>query len=118
SAGQHLSADLLLRYLPQVHCRARALSPDDNLTRLLTGVLRQWPLSGVLSDVAEGPTTPLQFSDHPGLLLLYTERLARHDRPAWRPTTGLARETMDLLLAGREMTREHRRRGPAQPGSG
>src|SRR5690349_594985 len=29
TASQHLSADLLLRYLPAVHRRARALRPDD-----------------------------------------------------------------------------------------
>src|SRR5882724_11760539 len=29
TAAQHLSADLTFRYLPHVHRRARALSPDD-----------------------------------------------------------------------------------------
>ena len=58
-AGQHLSADLLLRFLAQVHRRARGLAADDLLTGRLEGVLRQWPLSGVLSEVVEGPTAPL-----------------------------------------------------------
>src|SRR5581483_8553134 len=73
---QHLSADLVLRYLPQVYQRARALNPADRLTGLLADVLRQWPLSGVLSAVEEGPTTPPDFG-RPGLALLYAERLAR-----------------------------------------
>jgi hypothetical protein len=122
SAQQHLSADLLFRYLPLVHRRARASAPDDVLTRLLTDLLRQWPLSGVLADVADEPTTPLQFNDHPGLLLLYAERLLHNDRPAWRPTTGLACETWELVRASLDMTAEKRReRGhgrPVESGSG
>jgi len=85
SPGDHLSADLALRYLPQVYRRARALAPDDGLTLRLAEVLRQWPLSGVLSDVPDAPLTPLDFGHHPGLLLLYAERLARHEKPEWLP---------------------------------
>jgi hypothetical protein len=98
SPRQHLSADLLLRLLPTVHRRARALNPADRLATLLTEVLRGWPLSGVLSDVEEGPTTPLDFGEHPGLLLLYSERLARHEKPAWVPT-GPAAEYVELVWA-------------------
>jgi hypothetical protein len=84
-AAQHLSADLLLRYVPQIYQRARAHAPTDRLTILLERALRQWPLSGVLADVEEAPTTPLDFGGHPGLMLLYAERLARHKKPAWVP---------------------------------
>jgi hypothetical protein len=98
SPAQHLSADLLLRLLPTVHRRARALNPADRLATLLAYVLRGWPLSGVLSDVEEGPTTPLDFGGHPGLLLLYAERLARHEKPAWVPT-GPAAEYVELVWA-------------------
>ena len=83
--AHHLSADLTLRYLPQVLNRARGLDPTDPLIGLLEDVLRRWPLSGVLSDVAEAPLGSLEFGGHPGLLLLYAERLAANDRPAWRP---------------------------------
>jgi hypothetical protein len=85
TAAQHLSADVTLRYLPQVHRRARALSPDDLLAKKLTTILRQWPLSGVLADIEEEPLGPLDFDGHAGLCLLYAERLARHEKPAWRP---------------------------------
>jgi len=85
TAAQHLSADLMLRYAPQLHRRALALNPDDLLARKLTTILRQWPLSGVLADIEEGPTIPLQFEDHPGLRLLYAERLAHHKKPEWLP---------------------------------
>jgi hypothetical protein len=83
--AQHLSADLTLRYLPQILNRTRALDPGDPLIDLFKELLRRWPLSGVLSDVAEAPLTSLIFDAHPGLLLLYAERLADNDRFAWRP---------------------------------
>ncbi len=96
--SQHLSADLLLRYLPQILNRARAIDPADPLNALLADVLQSWPLSGVLSDVDESPRTPLDFGRHPGLLLLYAERLVAHDRPAWRPDpSSPAREYYDLI---------------------
>ena len=75
----------MLRYLPQVLKRARGLDPSDPLIGLLEDVLRRWPLSGVLSDVTEPPLGSLEFERHPGLLLLYAERLAANDRRAWRP---------------------------------
>ncbi len=86
SAAEHLSADLVLRFLPHIYRRAHAHDPADRLTILLAEVLRRWPLSGVLSDVADGPLTPLDFDGHPGLWMLYAERLARHEKPAWMPT--------------------------------
>jgi hypothetical protein len=98
SPAQHLSADVTLRYLPQLHRRARALNPDDILPVLLAGVLRQWPLSGVLADVAEAPTTPLDFGGHPGLLLLYAERLAANEKAAWVPH-GPGRGYVELVWA-------------------
>jgi hypothetical protein len=82
--AQHLSADLTLRLLPQVHRRARARNPADKLTTILADVLRRWPLSGVLADVDEPPQPPPDFG-HPGLWLLYAERLAQHEKPAWVP---------------------------------
>jgi MoxR-vWA-beta-propeller ternary system domain bpX4 len=97
--GQHLSADLLLRYLPQVHRRARAVAPADPLALLLADVLRQWPLSGVLADVPDGPTTTPTFAGHPGLLLLYAERLAGNGHPAWAPADGPGRDYVELVAA-------------------
>jgi hypothetical protein len=85
--AQHLSADLLFRYLPAVHRRARGVAADDALTKQLNRLLREWPLSGVLSDVSEGPESPPDFGDHPGLQLLYAERLARNEKPAWGPAS-------------------------------
>src|SRR5207253_6819460 len=114
SAAQHLSADLVLRYLPQVYHRARAFAPDDALTQALAAALRQWPLSGVLADLEEGPLTPVDFHGHPGLQLLYAERLARHEKPAWVPG-GRGFEVVELVLAerGRERSPLLQRQHPA-----
>jgi hypothetical protein len=96
--SQHLSADLCLRYLPQVLMRARALDPADPLLAILADVLRRWPLSGVLSDVEEPPLVAPDLAGHPGLLLLYAERLAANDRRAWRPDPlSAAYEYQELL---------------------
>ena len=100
-AAHHLSADLVLRFLPTIHRRARLLAPGDRLADLLADVLRRWPLSGVLSDVDEEPLTPLDFDGHPGLLLLYAERLGRKLKPAWVPSQGLVREYVELILGDR-----------------
>jgi hypothetical protein len=96
SAAEHLSADLLLRFLPHIHRRARAHDPADRLTTLLANILRRWPLSGVLSDVEDGPLTLAAFDDHPGLLMLYAERLAQHEKPAWVPR-GLGLDYLELV---------------------
>ncbi len=97
--AHHLSADLTLRYLPQIFNRARVLDPNDPLVDLLKGLLRRWPLSGVLSDVAEAPVSSLEFGGHPGLLLLYAERLAANDREAWRPVQpSLGWEYYELVM--------------------
>jgi MoxR-vWA-beta-propeller ternary system domain bpX4 len=98
--AQHLSADLLLRYLPHVLKRARGLDPTDPLGEILGDVLRRWPLSGALSDIEEGPIVSPEFDGHPGLLLLYAERIATHDRPAWRPEPSTPAYDYYQLVAG------------------
>ncbi len=101
SPGEHFSADLTFRYLPLVYRRSRALSPEDPLTIRLMELLRSWPLSGVLSDVEEAPIGPVDWTwgGSPGLMLLYAERLASTEKPAWRPS-GLALEYVELVLEG------------------
>jgi hypothetical protein len=107
--AQHLSADLVLRFLPQVYRRARGVAAADVLTGLLGRVLRQWPLTGVLADLSEAPLTPVETLDHPGLQLLYAERLAENPRPVWVPSGGPAFEMVELVFA---------ERGLRVPGSG
>jgi hypothetical protein len=84
--ANHLSADLVLRYMPAIYHRAKALAPEDRLPARLAEILRRWPLSGVLADLPEGPSEPIDLGGHRGLMLLYAERLAQHEKPAWAPT--------------------------------
>jgi hypothetical protein len=97
SAAAHLSADVCLRFLPQLHRRSKALAATDTLTTRLALLLRQWPLAGVLSDVPETPLTAPEFDGHPGLQLLYAERLARNEKVGWLPS-GAARERVELVF--------------------
>ena len=79
-AAHHLSADLMLRYLPQILKRARGLDPSDPLVGLLEDVLKRWPLSGVLSDVAE-PAARFSRLWGPRGSLAAVRRAARGQRP-------------------------------------
>jgi hypothetical protein len=101
SAAAHLSADLTLRYAAGVHRRAFGQAPDDALTLALAELLRGWPLSGVLSAVADPPVGDTEFFDHPGLQLLYAERLADHFKPAWVPAGGRTRDVTELVFQER-----------------
>jgi hypothetical protein len=115
--SHHLSADLLLRYIPQILNRARGLDPADPLIRLLGEILRGWPLSGVLSDLEEQPLIPLDFGGHPGLLLLYAERLAANDRPSWRPDpSSPAWAYHELVLQDRSVPTADSHPGRDRPG--
>jgi len=105
SATEHLSADVMLRFLPQIHRRARSASTDDRLASLLADVLRRWPLSGVLSDLEEGPEDVGDFGHHPGLGMLYAERLARHERPGWKPREATMIERVERVFRG--LGKEH-----------
>lgn len=101
--SQHLSADFLLRFAPQLLKRARAIAPGDVLAQKLESNLRRWPLSGVLAEISEAPVTPPDFG-HEGLALLYAERLAEHDKPNWAPQ-GAALELLQRV-------KEERSRAP------
>lgn len=85
NVSEHFCTDLTFRYLPDVLRRAQTQEPLDQFNQILTAILRAWPLSGVLAAIDESPTTPLDFGGHPGLQLLYAERLANQPRTAWLP---------------------------------
>jgi hypothetical protein len=105
TASNHLSADLLLRYVPAVYRRGRAMRPDDELAAALANLLRRWPLSGVLAELEDGPLVATDFDGHPGLCLLYAERLAQHKKASWFPTSK-AIEAVELVWhdLGRDTT--------------
>jgi hypothetical protein len=113
SPGEHLAADLALRFLPGIYHRVLSRDPEDDLARVIKLLLRQWPLSGVLADIAEPPETAIDFGGHVGLGFLYGERLAAHERPAWIPTgpvracvevvyDALGRRLLDAVTSGNE----------------
>jgi MoxR-vWA-beta-propeller ternary system domain bpX4 len=97
SAAAHLSIDLTLRYAVTVHRRIRAQAPEDALPMRLADVLRRCPLTGALSDLTDPPTGDTSLAGHPGLELLYAERLASHFRPAWLPASGRIREVIEWV---------------------
>ncbi|HVK14153.1 MAG TPA: hypothetical protein VM597_35760 [Gemmataceae bacterium] len=99
SPSAHLSADVTLRLLPGVYRRARAGDASGDLVAALDRVLRRWPLSGVLADLDGEPTTPPDFGGHPGLQLLYAERLAHTGRPGWVPADGPARQWAERVFS-------------------
>ncbi len=99
SASEHLSADLVFRFLPPIQRRARSIAPGDRLATILADLLRAWPLSGVLSDLVEGPAAIGDLGSHPGLWMLYAERLALDEKPAWMPE-GVGREYVELVFQG------------------
>ena len=84
-AEQHLSADVILRFVPTLHRRAKVLMQNDVLPLTLEKTLREWPLSGVFADIVDSPLTPVDFGAHAGLNFLYAERLAKHERVGWFP---------------------------------
>lgn len=92
----HLSADLTLRLLPAVYRRAK-LRGAEPLAAEVESILRAWPLSGVLADLDGEPTAALDFGGHPGLQLLYAERLVATGRPGWVPAAGPAREWVERV---------------------
>jgi MoxR-vWA-beta-propeller ternary system domain bpX4 len=99
TASEHLSADLTFRFLPRIQRRSRSIAPGDRLASFLADLLRAWPLSGVLSDIPEGPKDVGDLGGHVGLWMLYAERLARDEKPAWMPR-GPAREYVELVFRG------------------
>ena len=68
------SADLSLRYVPDLIALARGIAPDDPLVAGLTGLARAWPLSSIgVADLGE--VDPAPFLDHPSLRQLYVDRI-------------------------------------------
>ncbi len=96
SPAHHLSADLLFRFLPAVHHRAKAQENGEPLVKILADIFCHWPLSGVLSEVTEKPTGDLSFNNHSGLLFLYAERWCRKEKRAWFPD-GPAKQYIELV---------------------
>lgn len=82
TAGAVLSADLVLRFLPDVIGQVKAIDPDDGLITVLETHLKTWHYSGVRYPL---PAAGLDFSflnASPSLQQLYTDRIIRHKNGA------------------------------------
>ncbi len=100
TVADHLSADLLLRFLPGVYVRARARGLS-NLADHLAALFRRWPLSGVLAGLADGPVGSVEFGGHGGLQLLYAERQVEAGQPAWVPADWKTLERLEQVYRER-----------------
>jgi len=70
------SADLFLRYLPDVTRLARGVGEADPLVEYLLAVARTWPLSSIGVEGIEIEDAALQpILSHPTLLQLYVDRI-------------------------------------------
>lgn len=89
-ACEHASADVSLRFLPDLHRRALAAieEPSDPFLVYLSDLLRRWPLSGASASIDDPPTSSLEFDGHRGLRMLYAERLLHSptDKFSWIPS--------------------------------
>ena len=89
------SADLSLRYLPDLLSLARGIAPSDPLVAGLTALSRAWPLSSVGTAGMEDVDVAA-FVDHPSLRQLYVDRIiergdvSRLKHPAVRAAVGEA----------------------------
>jgi hypothetical protein len=84
SPATDFSVDLIFRFLPDLHERARRLAPDDPLVAALGLWARDWPLSspGV---VLEEPPVLETFRTWPALWRLYVDRvMGRRAADRWR----------------------------------
>jgi MoxR-vWA-beta-propeller ternary system domain bpX4 len=68
------SADLSLRYLPELLSLARGIARDDPLVDGLLALAKAWPLSSVGVPGIE-PTDASAFLSHPSLRQLYVDRI-------------------------------------------
>jgi hypothetical protein len=101
SSSTHLAADITLRFLPAVYRRANLRQPEGALTIELDRILRMWPLSGVLANLDGKPSTKLDFEGHPGLQLLYAERLIETGQPGWVPQSEPTRSWVERVFRER-----------------
>lgn len=98
SVSDHLSVDLLFRFLPGVLKRSRLRDPDCKLCQTLVEVLCNWPLSGILADLEDKPATDLQFFNHYGTQMLFAERLLSINRVEWVPKDGTSLQVAELVF--------------------
>ena len=80
SPSAYCSADLTLRYLPDLYLLARLKSESDPMLDCLTAMAKRWPLSSPGVPGAGAPDARAMgiLCGHPGMWRLYLDRVARH----------------------------------------
>lgn len=92
------SADLALRYLPDLLSLARGIAADDPLVAGLTDLARRWPLSSVgVKELGAVDVSP--FMDHSSLRQLYVDRIIERGDTS-RLADPLVREAVRAALGG------------------
>lgn len=75
-----LTADLCLRFLPDMLYQLKAIDSQDQLVTILEGILCQWHYSGIKYDL---PVETLDFEfieDNSCLMQLYTDRIIEYNQ--------------------------------------
>ena len=80
TAGDHYSADLALRFLPDIWRLAKEAAEGDPLVTTIRELAARWPLSSV--GIPDLPALAIDgIAEHPALLALYVDRIIeRRDR--------------------------------------
>jgi hypothetical protein len=90
------SADLTLRYLPDVLHLAKGLAPDDVLVKCMKNILAQWPFSSVgMTEIEQVNNQPVL--EHDSLKYAYIDRIIKHkdiQRAGEEPVAELIREAL------------------------
>lgn len=76
-ASAVFSADLMLRYLPDLLQLAKGLAPDDVLVQCLQQTLEDWPFSSVGTGIS-GEAAMAPILSHPALRYAYRDKVIRH----------------------------------------
>jgi len=77
TAGDHYSADLTLRFLPDVWRLAKEAAEGDPLVTSIRELAAHWPLSSVGMPDLPAPAID-SITDHPALMALYVDRIIEH----------------------------------------
>ncbi len=79
-ASAVLSADLCLRFLPDIISQLSIIDPDDSLILHLLELLIAWHYSGVRYPLNPQKINPNEVYNDPCLKQLYTDRIIKHAR--------------------------------------
>lgn len=74
-ASSILSADLCLRFLPQIYIESKAIDYEDKMVPLLEQILQEWHYSSVGTDIAHGDLDFAPIIENACLEQMYLDRV-------------------------------------------